>query len=58
MACQQKSERYIKYSEILSLNGFSEAKQKDGRFFIRTMEQTAFIVNFEDDEEGCMTILY
>ena len=58
MTHPQKSERYIKYSEILFSNGFSEAKQKDGRFFLRTMDQTAFVVNLEDEEEGCMTILY
>ena len=58
MTYQQKSERYIKYSEILFSNGFSEAKQKEGRFFLRTMDKTAFVVNLEDDEEGCMTILY
>ncbi len=53
-----KSERYIKYSEILLSNGFSEAKQKDGHFFRQSTEQTAFVINFEDDEEGCITILY
>ena len=58
MTYQPKSERYIKYSEILFSNGFSEAKQKEGRFFLRTMDKTAFVVNLEDDEEGCMTILY
>ena len=58
MTYQPKSERYIKYSEMLFSNGFSEAKQKEGRFFLRTMDKTAFVVNLEDDEEGCMTILY
>ena len=58
MTYQPKSERYIKYSEILFSNGFSEAKQKEGRFFLLTMDKTAFVVNLEDDEEGCMTILY
>ena len=58
MTHPQKSERYIKYREILFLNGFSEAKQKDGHFFRQATEQTAFVVNFEDDEESCITILY
>ena len=48
----------MKYREILFLNGFSEAKQKDGHFFRQATEQTAFVVNFEDDEESCITILY
>ena len=51
MTHPQKSERYIKYSEILFSNGFSEAKRKDGHFFRQTTEQTAFVVNFEDDIE-------
>ncbi len=58
MTHPQKSERYIKYSEILSLNGFSEAKQKAGHFFRQATEQTAFVVNFEDDKESCIAILY
>ena len=58
MTYQPKSERYIKYSEMLFSNGFSEAKQKDGHFFRQVTEQTAFVVNFEDDEESCITILY
>ena len=48
----------MKYREILFLNGFSEAKQKDGHFFRQATEQTALVVNFEDDEESCITILY
>ena len=52
MTHPQKSERYMKYREILFLNGFSEAKQKDGHFFRQATEQTAFVVNFEDDEEN------
>ena len=58
MTHPQKSERYIKYSEILFSNSFSEAKQKSGHFFRQATEQTAFVVNFEDDEESCITILY
>ena len=58
MTYPPKSERYIKYSEILFSNSFSEAKQKSGHFFRQATEQTAFVVNFEDDEESCITILY
>ena len=58
MTHPQKSERYMKYREILFSKGFSEAKQKDGHFFRQATEQTAFVVNFEDDEESCITILY
>ena len=58
MTHPQKSERYIKYSEILISNSFSEAKQKSGHFYRQATEQTAFVVNFEDDEESCITILY
>ena len=58
MTHPQKSERYIKYSEILFSNGFSEAKQKSGHFFRQATEQTAFVVNFEDDKESCIAILY
>ena len=58
MTYPQKSERYMKYREILFLNGFSEAKQKDGHFFRQATEQTALVVNFEDDEESYITILY
>jgi len=54
----QKSERYIKYSEILFSNSFLEAKQKAGHFFRQATEQTAFVVNLEDDEESCISILY
>ena len=58
MTHPQKSERYMKYREILFSKGFLEAKQKDGHFFRQATEQTAFVVNFEDDEESCITILY
>ena len=58
MTLMQKSERYKKYRELLFLNGFSEAKQKEGHFFRQAMDQTAFVVNFEDDQESCITILY
>ena len=54
----QKSERYMKYRSILFSMGFSEAKQKAGHFFRQCTEQTAFVVNFEDDDENCITILY
>ena len=58
MTHPQKSERYMKYREILFSKGFLEAKQKDGHFFRQATEQTALVVNFEDDEESCITILY
>ncbi|MBP3554907.1 MAG: DUF4304 domain-containing protein [Clostridia bacterium] len=53
-----KSERYMQYKEMLLEKGFSEAKQETGHFFRQATEQTAFIINLEDDEESCMTILY
>ena len=43
---------------MLFAKGFSEAKQKYGHFFRQATEQTAFVVNFEDDDETCLTILY
>ena len=58
MTLMQKSERYKKYRELLFLNGFSEVKQKEGHFFRQATDQTAFVVNFEDDQESCITILY
>ena len=58
MTYPQKSERYMKYRAMLFSNGFSEAKQKAGHFFRQCTEQTAFVVNFEDDAENCITILY
>lgn len=54
----QKSERYMKYREMLFSKGFSEAKKKNGHFFRQATEHTAFVINFEDDEEGCITIMY
>lgn len=53
-----KSKRYMQYREMLFANGFSEAKLKYGHFFRQATEQTAFVVNFEDDDENCITILY
>ncbi len=58
MTYPQKSERYIKYREILLSNGFSEAKQEVGHFFRQCTEQTAFVINFEEDDESYITILY
>ncbi|MBO5682356.1 MAG: hypothetical protein J6S10_00095, partial [Clostridia bacterium] len=58
MTYPQKSERYMRYREMLFAKGFSEAKQKNGRFFRQATEQTAFVVNFEEDDETCITILY
>lgn len=48
----------MKYKEALISKGFSEAKQEYGHFFRQTTEKTAFIINFEDDDENCLTILY
>ena len=58
MTYPQKSERYMRYREMLFAKGFSEAKQKNGHFFRQATEQTAFVVNFEEDDETCITILY
>ncbi|MBQ7335093.1 MAG: hypothetical protein IJW92_01285, partial [Clostridia bacterium] len=58
MTYPQKSERYMKYRVMLFSEGFSEAKQKVGHFFRQSTEQTAFVVNFEEDDENCITILY
>lgn len=57
MTYPQKSDHYMKYRAILFSKGFSEAKQKAGHFFRQATEQTAFVINFEDDENG-ITILY
>jgi len=48
----------MRYREMLLSKGFSETKQKHGRFFRQTTKQTAFIINFEDDDEECITVLY
>ena len=58
MVYPPKSDRYMQYREMMFENGFSEAKQKTGHFFRQATEQTAFVINFEDDEESCITILY
>ena len=58
MAFPPNSDRYMQYREMMFENGFSEAKQKTGHFFRQATEQTAFVINFEDDEESCITILY
>ncbi len=58
MTYPQKSERYMKYRAMLFSVGFLEAKQKAGHFFRQCTEQTAFVINFEDDDENCITILY
>ena len=58
MTYPQKSERYMQYREKLFAKGFSEAKQKYGHFFRQATDQTAFVINFEDDDETCITILY
>ena len=53
-----QSKRYMQYRKMLLAEGFSEAKQKYGHFFRQATEKTAFIVNFESDDENGMTILY
>ena len=58
MTYPQKSELYMQYREMMFEKGFSEAKQKTGHFFRQATEQTAFVINLEDDEENCITILY
>ena len=58
MTYPQKSELYMQYREMMFEKGFSEAKQKTGHFFRQATEQTAFVINLEDDEESCITILY
>lgn len=54
----QKSERYMEYRAQLFSNGFSEAKQKAGHFFRQATEKTAFVVNFEEDDENYISVLY
>ena len=54
----QKSDRYMEYREMLFSKGFSEAKQEYGRFFRQATEQTAFVVNCEEDDESFVTIMY
>ena len=58
MTYPSKSELYMQYREMMFEKGFLEAKQKTGHFFRQATEQTAFVINLEDDEEGCITILY
>ncbi|MBE6665706.1 MAG: DUF4304 domain-containing protein [Ruminococcaceae bacterium] len=53
----QKSERCRRYRETLLSNGFLEANRNEGHFFRKTMENTAFIINLED-EEDCVTVVY
>ena len=48
----------MQYREMLFDESFVEAKQKTGHFFRQATEQTAFVINLEDDEENCITILY
>lgn len=54
----QKSERYMEYREMLFSKGFSEAKLKCGHFFRQATEQTAFVVNLDEDDESCISIMY
>ena len=50
MTYPPKSELYMQYREMMFEKGFSEAKQKTGHFFRQATEQTAFVINLEDDE--------
>lgn len=52
-----KSERYDRYRERLLRSGFSEAQRRPGHFFLRSANQTAFVVNLYDEESG-ITVLY
>ena len=53
----KQSERYMQYRDKLLSAGFSEAKQHYGRFFRRTTENVAFIINLDDEEYG-VSVLY
>ena len=52
-----KSDRYDRYHGLLLQSGFSEAQCRSGRFFLRSANQTAFVVNLYDDEFA-VTVLY
>jgi hypothetical protein len=53
-----KSARYLRCREELLSNGFAEARRKSGHFFRRATEKTAFVINLEDDEYACVSVLY
>ena len=53
----KQSERYMQYRDKLLSAGFSEAKQHYGRFFRRTTEKTAFVINLQDEECG-VSVMY
>lgn len=52
-----KSDRYDRYRERLLQSGFSEAQLRPGRFFLRSANQTAFVVNLYDEDFG-VSVLY
>lgn len=43
------NELYIQYRSLLLKRGFSEAKRKEGRFYIITNDKVAFVVNLSHD---------
>ena len=52
-----RSTRYMRYRDRLLKNGFSEAELRNGHFYIQATEQTAFVINLYDEEDG-LTVLY
>lgn len=52
-----RSRRYTLYRDRLLTVGFSEAEYRAGHFYLQAADQTAFIINLSDDEEGVF-ILY
>lgn len=55
--CPTKSDRYKRYRDRLLQAGFSEAQLRPGRFFLRSANQTAFVVNLYDEDFG-VSVLY
>lgn len=55
--CPTKSDRYKRYRDRLLQAGFSEAQLRPGRFFLRSANRTAFVVNLYDDAFA-VTVLY
>ncbi len=52
-----RDERYLRYRDELLKAGFSEAKMRRGNFFLKTAEQTAFIIGLDSDGYG-VSVLY
>lgn len=53
----QRSPRYMRYRDRLLKNGFLEADQRIGHFYLEGTEKTAFVINLYDEEYG-VTVLY